>query len=310
VVAVLSIVPVLQGRIPILLTLLTIALQLAIVSSNWNLLFGYAGVWSLGQLGFFAIGAYSSALLSISGISPWLALLAGMSISLLTAVPLSLIALRLKATYFALATLGFQEVVRGFVVMIYPGIVFNLPHLQVGGFSFGAYGGIGYYYLFLALFLASLAVHGRIVLSRLGLLTVALRESEVRAISLGVEPVKVRTVLFLVSVVFTSATGSLYAHYTNSVSQSIVGFDTLLAYLIVMAFGGIGTFYGPTIASFIWVFADFGLRLYLTEMRLVVMGVIVIASLLFMRRGLVELFEKMATLRYINRLVTKRTVGS
>jgi len=233
-----------------------------------------------------------------------MALLTGVGISVLAALPLSFVALRLKATYFALATLGFQEVVRGFVVMIYPGIIFNLPHLQVGEFSFGAYGGLGYYYLFLTMFLASLAVHGWIVMSRLGLLTVALRESEVRAISLGVEPVKVRTVLFLVSVVFTSTTGSVYAHYTNSVSQSIVGFDTLLTYLIVMAFGGIGTFYGPIAASFIWVFADFGLRLYLEEIRLIVMGAIVIASLLFLRRGLVELFEIVAS-RYIGRLASK-----
>ena len=282
------------SRMQIIMTLLIVGFYFAIVAANWNLLFGYAGVWSLGQLGIFAIGAYSSALLSKSGISPWLAMLFGVGLSTLAALAISLIALRLKATYFALATLGFQEVVRGFVVIIYPGVVFDIPHLEIGGLSFAGFGGAGYYYAFLLLFMFTLLVHRWVMSSHIGYATVALRESEVRAISIGVEPVKIRTILFLISVVFTSLAGSIYAHYTNSVSQAILGFDLFLTYLIILAFGGIGTFYGPAIASFIWVFLDFILRLYIEQLRLIIMGGIVILSLVYLKRGLAEIYERIA----------------
>lgn len=283
--------PIFVSSFPIILTLLIIALNFAIVASNWNLLYGYGGVWSLGQLGFFAIGAYSSALLTkFYGASPWIAILIGVGISTLATLAISLITIRLGTLiYFALATLGFHMVVRGFIVMIYPGAIFDIPHMQLGDFSFVSYGDIGYYYVFLLLFLLSLTVHRRILRSKIGLVATALRDNEILALSLGVEPTKTRVFLFLISAIFTSVAGSIYAYYTNSVSQSILGLDPFLTYFILLAFGGIGTFYGPTMASFIWVFLDFLLRLYIAKWRLIVMGGIVVLSLLFLKRGIAGL---------------------
>jgi len=276
------------------MTLFTIGLIYAVVSANWNLLFGFAGVWSLAQLAMFAIGAYSSALLSKAGVNPWIAMLVGVILSAIAALILSMVALRLKATYFALVTLGFQEIVRGLVVVIYPGIIFDIPHLEIWGFSFNMLGGVGYYYAFLFLFLFTLFLHKKITSSYIGYATIALRESEMRAISIGINPVKVRTMLFLMSVILTSLLGSIYAHYTNSVSQSILGLDLFLTYLTILALGGIGTFYGPVLASFIWVFLDFFLRLCIEQLRLVIMGIIVIVSLIYSKRGLTEIYERIA----------------
>jgi branched-chain amino acid transport system permease protein len=304
--------PVLAGDIPIVLTLLAVALYYAIVASNWNLLYGFAGVWSFAQLGFFAIGAYSSALMSVSGTSPWLGMLVGLAISVSVAFGVSLIGLRLRATYFALATFGLAEVIRGFLVMIYPGVIFDIPALQIGGFSFLSFDGLPYYYFFLLLFALSLVVQKRLISSRIGLAAVAIRESERRSISLGVEPVRVRTILFLVSVVFTSLTGSVYAHYTNAVGQSIMQYDLFLGYILIMGLGGLGTFYGPMIASFIWIFMDFLLRLYVDSLRLVIMGAIVIVTLIYSRKGLVGFYERLAVAysRYHASNVRKRTDSS
>ena len=276
-------------QLTIIMTLFTIGLIYAVVATNWNLLFGFAGVWSLAQLAIFAIGAYSSALLSKAGVNPWMAMLVGVTLSVIAALTLSIVALRLKATYFALVTLGFQEIVRGLVVVVYPGIIFDIPHLEIWGFNFNMLGGVGYYYAFLLLFLFTLFVHKKITSSYIGYATIALRESEMRAISVGISPLRVRAILFLVSVIFTSLLGSVYAHYTNSVSQSILGLDLFLTYLIILALGGIGTFYGPILSSFMWVFLDLFLRLYVEQFRLVIMGVIVIVSLIYLKHGLTEI---------------------
>lgn len=289
--------PILLINSPFVTTLLTIALYTAVVASNWNLLFGHAGIWSLGQLAFFAIGAYTSAFMSKGllfplAISPWLAILAGLGISILIALGISFVTLRLKAFYFAIATLGFQEFVRGLIVTIWPGVVFDLPQLGIGDFSFVSYNGIGYYYSFLILFLLSLFSHKYVMSSSIGRAAIALRDSEQRAISLGVEPVRIRTLIFVVSVAFTSVIGSFYAHYTNSVGQAILGFDIFIMYFIVLAFGGIGTFYGPIAASFLWIFIDFPLRLYLKEFRPIIMGIMVILTLLFLEKGITGLWEK------------------
>ncbi|NIN53733.1 MAG: hypothetical protein GTN80_11780 [Nitrososphaeria archaeon] len=284
---------------PFIVTLLTISLYTAVIASNWNLLFGHTGIWSLGQLGFFAIGAYASAFMSKGlifpiAVSPWLAILTGLGISILIALGISFVTLRLKAGgfYFAIATLGFAEVVRGLIVTIWPGVVFDLPHLGVGGFSFVSNNSIGYYYLFLISCLLSIISHKYLMSSSVGRAAIALRDSEQRAISLGVKPVRIRMLMFVVSVAFTSIIGSFYAHYTNSVGQAILGFDVFLMYFIILAFGGIGTFYGPVAASFLWIFIDFFLRLYLKQLRPIIMGLMVILSLLFLKKGIVGLWEK------------------
>ncbi len=290
-VVILLVIPAGIYNIPVLLTLVSIAVYFAMISSNWNLLLGFGGIWSFGQLAFFAIGAYSSALLTLGGYSPWLAMALGVGISVLAALGLSVITLRLRQIYFALATFGFQQVVLGFVVEIHPGEIFDIPSLKILGFDFAAFNHVPYYYAFLVLLLASLLVHRRILSSRIGLALTALRDSELRSISLGVSPVRVRSIVFSISAALTSVGGSVYAHYTTSVSQATLGFTNFLTFIIILAFGGIGTFYGPVAASFVITFLDFPLRVYVGAYRLVVLGIIVMVSLLFLNRGLTQIYE-------------------
>jgi branched-chain amino acid transport system permease protein len=278
------------------MTLFTLALYTAVVASNWNLLYGHAGVWSIGQLGFFAIGAYSSAFISKAGASPWLAIIVGAGAAILTSLGLSFATLKLRATYFALVTFGLQEVIRGCILLVHPSTIFDLPHLEIGGFSFTSYSGLGYYYSFLALFFVSVILHTRVLSSSIGLAVLALRDSELRAISLGVDVVKTRAILFAISAAFTSCAGSLYGHYTNSVGVAILGFDNFLLYFVILAFGGIGSFYGPVVSSFLWTFLDFPLRLYYAEWRLIIMGCMVILSLMFLKNGITDIWKKLNAL--------------
>jgi branched-chain amino acid transport system permease protein len=286
--------PLLFQKISILSTLIIIGFYYSIVASNWNLLFGHAGIWAFGQLAFFGIGAYTSALLSMSGYSPWLTILLGVILSCIIALIVSLITLRIQvdAIYFALTTLGLQEVVRGMIIMIHPATIYNIPQLQIFGLKFSDYNHIPYYYMFLLIFLASYFVHIKLFNSNIGYSIIALRDSELRSISLGVDPIKIRTILFIITVIFTSITGSLYAFFNNAIAHSILGYDNILIFVIIMAFGGLGTFLGPLISSFIWVFLDFFLHLYAEYYRLIIMGIIVILTLVYTDKGLSEIYNK------------------
>jgi branched-chain amino acid transport system permease protein len=299
-IALLLFVPLLFQRIPFLSTLIIVGFYYSIVASNWNLLFGHAGIWAFGQLAFFSIGAYSSALLSLAGISPWLTILLGIIFSCIVALIVSLITLRVQvnAVYFALTTLGLQEVVRGMIIMFYPTTIYSIPQLQLFGLRFSDYNYIPYYYMFLLIFLISYFVHIRLFESNIGYSIIALRDSELRSISLGVDPFRIRTILFLVTVIFTSITGSLYAFFNNAVAHSILGYDNILIFVIIMAFGGLGTFLGPIISSFFWVFLDFILHIYAEFYRLVIMGIIVILTLVYTDKGLSEIFNKVKNYFY------------
>ncbi|MEM4289284.1 MAG: branched-chain amino acid ABC transporter permease [Nitrososphaerota archaeon] len=275
-----------------IMTILTLTLYIAVVALNWNLLFGHAGVWSIGQLGFFAIGAYSSAFISKAWASPLIGIIVGVLVAVLISLGLSFATLKLRATYFALATFGFQEVVRGIILVIHPSTIFDLPHLEILNLSFILYNGLGYYYSFLLLLFVTLVVHMIVLTSSVGTAVIALRYSELRAVSLGVDVVKTRGILFAISAALTSCAGSLYAHYTNSVGVAILGFDNFLLYFVILAFGGIGSFYGPLVSSFLWTILDFPLRIYYAEMRLIIMGCLVLLILMFLEKGITDIWKK------------------
>ena len=107
--------------------LLQVAFRLflfAALGLAWNIVGGYAGQLSLGHAAYFGVGAYSLALLSQLGLSPWLAILAGMLLAMLSAAIIGSVSFRLRGPYFCLATIAFAEVVRL--------IAKNLPNVTGG----------------------------------------------------------------------------------------------------------------------------------------------------------------------------------
>ncbi len=244
--------PPLLGFQPYYLYLLSTAFLWASVASAWNTL-AYAGQISFGHAAFFGLGAYTSALLSLGGVSPWGAIAAGALAGAVGAVGIGIASLRLQGAYLALATLAYAELWRG-IALNWSSVtgggagLIGLPPLPVIAFlpAILTRGRAGGYYSALALLLAAVALFSLIRASRVGLAFAAIREEEERASLLGLRPAGWKLLAFAVSGLLTAVAGALYAHAVRVVEPDLV-FNRYYSILpLVMAtVGGIRTALGP-----------------------------------------------------------------
>jgi len=264
----------------------------SVVAANWNLLMGYAGITSLGNIGFLAIGGYTSGILAKSfGLSPWVTIpIGGLAASLLVTLFLGLPALRLSGIYIALLSLIFAD---------------SLPSLltQTRGITGGAMGlheipgflpgmeKVHAYYISLAFFLAIQYILYRTVRSSTGLAFVALRDSEHLATTLGVNRFKERLKVFALSSFLTGVAGGVYVHSLGDISPTTLGIEPFLLGIAMMELGGIGTFAGPILGSAVIVFGNEFLRLAGT-LRLALLGALICGIILFFPGGIMQLVER------------------
>jgi branched-chain amino acid transport system permease protein len=258
---VLLLLPVLVRHDDYILQVFTHALLLATLALAWNIL-GISGSISLGHAAFFGAGAYTSALLSLEcGLSPWLTIPLGGLLSTGLGLVMSMVCLRLRGAYFALATLAFVEIprvitdnwdwlTRGSLGLVgLPG----LPSLHLGSRSFhiGSSVTASYYLVFVyALFLSCLV--GFIFRSNLGIALQAAREEEVAAQSVGIRVERFRLFSLLVSAFFAGVTGACYAHLVRYIGPELVyGIHFSAAPMIFALCGGRFTIVGPALAALI-----------------------------------------------------------
>jgi len=210
-----------------------------VVASLWNLLAGYAGVLSLGNMAFLLIGGYTSGILSKTfGVSPWFAvLIAALATMIAVTIILALPALRLTGIYIALLTIVFSDA---------------LPSLltQTRKFTGGAAGlkeippfwpgmeRIHAYYVVFAVFLIILALIYRITRSNTGLAFQAMRDDEDLALSLGVNLYLEKIKVFAVTSFFTGLIGGVYVHYLGSISPATNSLESFMLAICMIFLGG------------------------------------------------------------------------
>lgn len=261
----------------------------SILALSMSLLVGYAGQVSLGHAGFFAIGAYTSALLLKSSQIPYIfciimsASLAGM-IGILLGIP----CLRIKGFYLAIATLAFGEIVYvlcgEFTTLTggYSGLS-GIPYANFGPIVFKPTG--NYIYLVIVITFLSLLSGHRLVYSRTGRALTALKLSEPASISVGVNIRKLKVLLFGMTAMYCGVAGSLFAHYMLFLSpEYFTGTIPLMAFA-ACAIGGIGTIWGSFIGGTILTIIPFVLESY-KEYQPIIWASIVISIMVFMPRGL------------------------
>jgi branched-chain amino acid transport system permease protein len=300
----------LTGRIVTMDTMIRIGI-LTIVVVGLNLLMGYAGQISLGQAGFYALGAYASGILStlairhkvLIGISdswwwPWLAIIAGMALTGGFAYLVGKPILRLKGNYLAMATLGlgiiiyilggqFPEITGG-----YDGLT-GVPRLHIGGFL-KLWPMQRYYFLVWGAAIAVIIAALNIVNSRIGRALRAIHTSEVAANTSGVDTDRYKVQALVVSAMFASLAGSLYAHFQCHVSPSPFSFRASVELVVMAVVGGIASIWGaPFGVGIIFVVRDL-LRSRMEdilhvrggEYELIIYGIIVVLIMIFMPDGL------------------------
>ncbi len=269
----------------------------AVLALSLNLLLGYTGQLSLGHAAFFGIGAYTSGLLTVKlGWSPWLGLLAAIVLPAASGWLIGRLALKLRGAYFVLLTISFAGVVS--LVSVnwmdltngplglpgVPPVEISLPALPVLSFQSKA----AYYYLVVVAVLGSYLVCLAVIRSRIGRALVALRENETLAASVGIDSTHYLVLAAVLSAAMAGLAGGLYAHYTRFVSPEVFLFSYTVTMVIMVVAGGKGTLAGPIVGAVIFTLVPEALRALTSwQWQMLLYGVLLIAVLFFMPRGIV-----------------------
>jgi branched-chain amino acid transport system permease protein len=251
-----------------------ISLYYVILAASWNLLAGYAGQFSLAHHTFAGIGAYTSALLSLYfGVPILVGIGAGVAAAAIVGYGLGTLCLRMRAIYLALATWAFAESVRLLVTVEYPITRGDLGLKTV--LLFGTAQPTPYYYLFLALTLASLLVIWQILHSRVGSYLRAIRDDEEAASVMGLDTFKWKRAAFVISAAFAAVAGGFQGHYIGLLSPTPMKFNEMAVIIIMVISGGFRTFSGPVLGAVFIELLSEELRAW-GEIRMVLFAILVI----------------------------------
>ncbi len=260
----------------------------AIVCVGLNLLIGYAGRISLGHAGFFGIGAYSSAALTIHyGWPPLVAMLAGAVIAALFAFVIARPILRLRGHYLAMATLGVGVIIS---------IILNQEVALTGGpdgmpvarfelLGWKPRGDWTWYFIVGVALWLSVWIALNLIDSPIGRALRSLHTSEVAAQVSGVDTTRYKVLVFVISAVFASVAGSLFAHYEGFVTPRVADFLSSIGYVVMVVLGGMASTFGAVVGAAI-VTALPQLIAGFEDYETVAFGLILMLVMIFLPRGL------------------------
>ncbi|MEO5738087.1 MAG: branched-chain amino acid ABC transporter permease [Variovorax sp.] len=285
-----------------LLAIVITALVYVLLTLGLNFQYGFTGLINFGYVGFFALGAYASAICTTRmGWPAWTGFALGMLVPFLLAWPLGRVALRLRDDYLAIVTLGFSEIVRL--------VIINEKELTNGGqgiagvprlFAAEGAGMAGDAWLALVLLAACGLVAWLvrcIVQSPYGRLIQAIRDDETALLALGKNPARFKTQVLMLGGAIAGLAGSFYAHYVGYVTPDqflpIITFQVWMA----MIMGGVGRLRGAVAGAFLLLVVLEGSRavrdlfpgipeVAMSSVRLAVIGVALILFIRFRPQGL------------------------
>ncbi len=260
-----------------------------------NLLIGYAGQISLGHAAFYGLGAYISGILTVTyGVSPWPAMLIALAATGLIALVIGVPTLKLHGHYLVMATLGFNLIVN--IILIqwdqvtggpsgFPGI----PSLRIGSWAFDSDQKM--YFLIWSCAFIFILLSLNLVDSRVGRGLRALHSSEVAAASVGVPTEKYKVKVFVLSALFASLAGSLYAHYLTFISPKTFDIFFSVELVTMVIVGGMGSVWGALLGTAFLTSLPNMLHFF-DEYKDVCYGLILVLILIFVPEGLVVAARK------------------
>lgn len=260
-----------------------------------NIVVGFAGLLDLGYVAFFAIGAYTTALLTSSsdlgmGVNFWLAVPISVAAATVAGIILGIPVLRMRGDYLAIVTLGFGEIIRVLVRsdLLKPIIggaqgILNIGRPSIAGFTFTT--PMHFYYLILLGCILAWFISGRLRDGRLGRRWMAVREDEDVAEASGINLVLTKLLAFSIGASFAGLAGSLFASRIGTVFPN--SFELLISInvLCIVIVGGIGSLPGVVLGAFVLVGLPELLREF-EEYRMLMYGILLIAMMLVRPEGL------------------------
>jgi len=271
-----------------MLEVLTNAWFYTILCLGLNIVVGYAGLLDLGYAAFFAVGAYTTGILTSQfGINFWLTIPAAVFCSMVAGIIIGGPTLRLRSDYLAIVTLGFGEIVR-----------IIARNLDITGGASGLIGidrpfffgielsqGIHFYYVFLFLAILACFVSFRLQNSRLGRAWQYVREDEDAAEAMGINRVGVKLYAYVIGAMFGGVAGSFFAVKMTAISPETFTFSQSVLILLGVVLGGMGKIPGVIVGAFALVlfpevFRDLG------SMRMLVFAIVMLIIMLYRPEGI------------------------
>lgn len=251
----------------------------------------YTGMFSLANAGFMAIGAYTGVILTQRFDMPLgIGLIGGMLLAGLIAIPIGLPVLRLRDLYLAIATIGFGEIVRIIILNLDDALsTITGKSVTLTGGALGIKGipksaETWHLLLFLILLCYFLA---RLHRSRFGRAMAAIRQDETVAASMGINPVYVKAVVFVLSAMIAAAGGVFSGHLTRIISPASYGFDRVVDILAFAVLGGTYSWIGPIVgASVLTALPEIARPL--KQFNDIVSGVILLLVIVFLPGGIIN----------------------
>ncbi len=303
----------------------------ALLALGLNIVVGFAGLLDLGYVAFFAVGAYSFAVLSgaakfavtqyevssgkvhgvdVAALIPhwrwyfWLIFMAAIVIAVIAGVLLGAPTLRLRGDYLAIVTLGFGEIVRitanntdSFANG--PRGVQNIPHPEIFGFNFGI-ANAPYYYLLLVIIVIWVFFIRRLNASRVGRAWAAIREDELAAAAMGIPTVKMKLMAFAIGAAVASLGGVVFAAQVAFINpQTFTLFNVAFGSVTILAMvtiGGMGGIAGPILGAALIIFLPEYFR-FLQEGRLMLFGLALVVVMILRPQGLIPSRRRAAELK-------------
>ncbi len=264
-----------------------------VLAQGWNLIGGFAGYPSFGNVVFFGLGGYTTAvLMAKAGAGFWVTLPASAAVGLGFAVLMGIPTLRLKGHYFAIATLGVAEGIREIVINTggLTGGNRGITVPAVGSEATTSYpGNTGFYFYFLALAVLSVAVVWGISRSRFGYSLRAIAQDEDAAAAAGINTTRAKVAAFATAGVLTSLAGSIFAFQQVTIyPERLFSVDITVLMVVMAVLGGAGTVMGPVIGAVSLQYLSEWLRDNLPDYHTFVFGAIIVLAVLVVPMGIVN----------------------
>ncbi len=283
-----------------------------IVVVGLNLLIGFAGQISLGHAAFYGLGSYFSGILTVNyGFPLWPAMLVGMLATGGVAYLIGYPSLKLRGHYLVMATLGFSIIV--YILMGeleqftggHDGLI-GIPHLSIGGLLFD--NDLKNFYLIWTFVFFSILVSRNLLNSRVGRALRAIHGSEVAANSLGINTASYKVKVFVLSAMYASVSGSLYAHYITFISPSTYDFYYSIQVVTMVIVGGMGSLWGSLFGAAVLTSISEALHIA-KQYHIIAYGVFLCLVLVFLPEGILVGIHNYYQKRKVTKLIEAEVKG-
>ena len=274
--------------------IMTTALIYVVVGLGLNIVVGLAGLLDLGYVAFYAVGAYSYALLHTHfGLGFWTVLPIGAGLGTLFGILLGFPVLRLRGDYLAIVTLGFGEIIRLVLenwneFSFGPSGIANIPRPGFFGMEMSLHQTHIYiYYVMIAMVIFTIYVVRRLQDSRIGRAWMALREDEVACQAMGIDKTRTKLSAFALGATWAGMGGVVFAAKTTFINPASFTIWESIIILCVVVLGGMGSIVGVACGALILILLPEYLRAF-SEYRMLIFGVVLVMMMVFRPTGIIS----------------------